>query len=743
MLVSFFWMLCTASHIENLVKEPMYSRKSGPIYQKLNSYKGAAISALYSIPCVQKAFYEEYVGITPESLHSAQERAVVSFMAENMAKMRTGHGNNLEYRKKTTTNEFRVFEEYWIELLASCPKSIQRLFTFRMQTEIIRSYDSFILNRLAYERNHKSLYVNSDLKSVSQYIENCFTDEVSNKKAQQAMKLDYPIQFKNTFESNPEVLTFRMSRFTQSNPNDPISFDESPFVIEEEILLNQVLYILIARIEFDPKTGFYSTVARDLGDSKIYKYDDNGYAFLNSESTESKFIDYKSVMLFYIPKIAVESINLFEYQNLIDLPLSLSFFPAQQTIGTKRSHQEISKTTKSISITTDLTIIPVNHVVAPVQDSQNQILPVGYFTSELNEKLKNVYKPDYDLYPKYKQGFADVEKFLKEKIAIWPIKFADFYAKIAYQVFPLGSLQYSFKVGYAGLEIVLTALASNLKAVSKLFSKFETSTPNSEIEKQLAVVIVKMLLGCKNISLEKLIAAAGTLGPFFNVNYDVKQKDYRFKKVIQSIISVIPNYLLSFPVMNIIRYSGLESDDPVQVSSQIPHSMIKLDDIIKPREAFIRGVWFDSFEVNFSRKRTIYKSDSEIFIVEVSRWKKPGTKQTFYSANLEIKSEDYECVGVVTLGEFANEFESFFVDKFCVSNRAYRAFKPGKESVTYAMSEANNEHFEKACKSESILLFYAKKSVENPENAFSRAIPKYLKKIVLSDYAKELKVQLP
>ena len=685
--------LCTASLLIE-EKIPSNHSKFGLIFDYKTSFMGSLVTALYYIPCFKKGLYDEYAKLSAGPTVENITKTSIEFITQCFENMILNIPEELTIER--TNVEFQAVDLFWCRLFETLPENIQNLFTFNIKIEIEIFSNPNTTRQMFKERFCKSVPIENTLTSLTTSIDNRFSNFSYDQKFVKQLKLDFPIQIKSEILSNSQVLTFRLNRITQENPTDPFSFNSDNFYLEKEILLNSVTYVLVSRIEYEIETGRYSAITHDLSDSKTYLYDGSGFV---TEVLEFHNVDTRSILLFYIPK-----------PKFPDFEFSRNLRTEKTITGTKRKHDEI-------------------------------------IDEELEVKWNRVYKPDYNRYPQYIENSLTIENYLKEKIQILPFELVDFHAKYVYKIYPLGSQQYSFKPGSDGkpndtLEIILSCLASHSNAVMKLFEMVDndTITDYKDIEYNLAAVIVKMLFGCKNISLENLIIALKKrLGKNFKFDINMKQKDSDLKKIIKSIIYVINDLLMGPPTMSTIRYGDLNSDDPVSVTHKGPAVPIKIEHLRPSGQALIKGVWMDSFEKPNIRKRTIYESNSEIFMIEVERWTKPtGYKFVFNSSDLELNSREYNCLGAVTLTDYAFCFKSIFIDSFN-SNGAFRSLIPGNESKTELISEGNMKMFDRAIKKESVLLFFSKKSTEAPKTIYSKSIPNNLFKKVSSEYAQQLK----
>ena len=353
---------------------------------------------------------------------------------------------------------------------------------------------------------------------------------------------------------------------------------------------------------------------------------------------------------------------------------------------------------------------------------------------ELEESWSRIFKVDPNEFPQYRETLKCIEIFLKSRIGHWPLELINLQSKYMHKNYTMGSESYSFKpspngLAYASLEIMLACLASNSTVVLGIFDLFEHN--KSGVKEKLAIVLVKMLLGCKNISLEKLSVA-------MNFHAEKAASIASLSKVCRRMINATSNFSIDYPHVNRVIYQNLDSDDPIKIMTLKMPVLIKPKEIIPQREAFIKGLCFDTLEKSILRKRTIFKSESDMFVVEVERWPKIDGRTHFDGNSVKFSiGSDYFCSGVVTLGKTSDQFESLFVDSF-FRNAAFISQQPGKVSLRYPFNDSNNAYFEKCIESESVMLFFSKKVSDKPPQIFSEAITSILYKAVLIDYADDL-----
>jgi hypothetical protein len=703
------------------------------------------------------------LSLETETSCSPHKRELVKYIAGTFMKM-TGNIQNLVLNTSQEDFGFEPVHLVLFKMLKDLPESIQKLFTFNLRVEILKCAGSVSIHSLLSERLDKSINVHSNFKSVAQAIENEFGDDLTNSVARQRMKVNFPVEVKSKVEMNPEVLTLILNRIVQTRPNVIDSFMNHPFTVDKEITVNQIVYILMARIEYSTETGFYSTIVLDLGNSKTYRYDQNGNVgeYIDFEPT----MDTNSVVLFYIPKLdskesepkpkgtkrSFDEITELESEEAVKIRVVREDHVGKSQVVQENNTSQILQETTA-SVLQETTTADVQETTATGLQKTSNICIQDTVNAQVVLGDCPFYRPSYDVFPAARLYFIAVERKLMTEVGILPAELLDFKAKFYFNVYQLGSQQFSFKPGpdgqpYYALEIILTCLASNLNAVMKLFQLTGFRPNIDSVEYHLTIAIIKMLLGCKNISLEKLMTVLSIFsGSTFSIDINMDLKDSALLDAFKMIFTGIKSTLIGQPVSHTIKYNGLDTDDPISITRKSSLKPVKLSKLINPREAVIKGIWFDSVEKLQSpsfRIRTIFKSNSEIVVVEVERWIKTFNSSQVKSIDsrpLKLNSADYECIGVVSLGQGSAIFKSYFIDNFS-GNTNYRSFIPGIESDSYKINQSNKDFYENVRERESILLFFSKKSNQCPERIYSKQIPPNLFEIAFSDLADDLNFNL-
>lgn len=306
-----------------------------------------------------------------------------------------------------------------------------------------------------------------------------------------------------------------------------------------------------------------------------------------------------------------------------------------------------------------------------------------------------------------------------EQVSIYPIDLVCKYHQGTYQ---LGQENYSFHPSQAkliALQMLLGTMASNVKFVTSLF-EFVEKNPDRSVESKLAVVIVRMLFGCKDISLKELVAEI-VLKAKVGIEKLLYTKDTAtLGNQVKIIIDLIDPGLIANPIIKKVAFTDLESDEPIQITNfqVLP---VNSANVMAPSVAEIRGMWFDVMACQFkkNRNRQIYKSSAIIFPIEIHRTFNKK-RNSFCTEAVEGQSMDFTVDGFISLtDESGDELVGYFFDKFLSK---YRKFIPGKDSE---LMESNDSSIKSAMLTKSIQLFVSSKG-EPCRPVFSSEIPKLL-----------------
>lgn len=782
LMVSFIH--CTYNDTKSITNQPIFERESSIFTSKPKSMYSALLMSLYSLPKVQKSLRDEALQYfyalerskATQDPYIRRAKSLSVYLGKKMIELRKtkkqfiiSEGGILEslIPLSTTNGPFA-----WSSFHNYLSPNAQSLFKFTLKTTLISNEEGPQVRELVNVRNNVGVRLEGIYSSLAGMINNEFRSELYNMCWKQKLSLDHAPFIRTSFLSFPEVLLFEIMRFVSEGPNsEKQTFYSGLFTFEKVLLVGSHTYRLTSRIEYDSTEQTYSAATFDFGNCLEYQYKYDG-TVTNTHSVEDVVVDRNTVFAFYVKVTDEQGVSSLASTTHIDEQGVNTLAPAtpidEQGVSTLASATPIDEQGVSTSATTT-TIIATSAqeqwisfslkqpatIPADVLDEPNSVQQhqshVKKRTFEDAPDWNMIYRPNVSQnHPdNFRNHFEKVEIFLKSKCADQPIEFLNFQAKLFYRTYPLGSESYSFSVGsdgrsYAALEIFLTNLASNMKIVVSLFDSFEAGQ-QTEIQQMFTLTILKMLLGCKEINLERIVE-------YFHLNQNVhlntsekgEYVDVDFKSKFFQILRVFNcKYLLSLPEMNLIKYSGLETDDPETITSNIFPAPIRPTSIITPRPAFIKGGWFDYRNgKEIYRRRCVCKSESEMFIIVVDR--RFGINHKLFDINdLALNGSEYTCSGVVSLRRNSEDvLDLHTIDSF-QSTQMFRSTSPGKCCEIYESNDSNVNYFNDLVKSRSVMLFYVKNGPRTFESKFKYT--KYLKsklmKAVITDYARDINLK--
>lgn len=201
---------------------------------------------------------------------------------------------------------------------------------------------------------------------------------------------------------------------------------------------------------------------------------------------------------------------------------------------------------------------------------------------------------------------------------------------------------------------------------------------------------------------------------------------------LKTLISLISSEIVDAPSLTNILYSGLDSDDPEKILKAQTVTRVNTFSIIPYRPATIKGVWFDSLSLQSSRLRSIYSSNSEMFLMSIDR--NSSTPQSFY-----FNSEDYICTGIVKFDAAQRTFKGYFIDSTQVM---YRTYKTGAESVKIPFNTGSSFFYSETIRNDAIQLFFSKKSNDNVSMMNTNLIPSNLQIKIIQEVAQEMNIAI-
>ena len=348
------------------------------------------------------------------------------------------------------------------------------------------------------------------------------------------------INLRNT----PKHLMFDSNRikFMSRSDSTMTAFDDSKLWLDSEIQVNGITYVLSGRIEYNPENNSFLTFVKDQVSSALICYE-NGRVSRRTDVPLGDFLDSLTLTLLYTQK---DSVNVVVIPKIVENAFyeisGITHLSDDTDIDLESEDFDgFLKMTESI---TDSGIIPKQ-----CTDTGEQL--------EFALIWHQIYKPDYSKYPQemVQLQFLPIEHRIKQYISRYSIELVNLRSKFEYGTYQLGQDNYSFSPlnsDLISLQMMLSLMASSSNFVMTLFS-----TIRGRIEFQLAIVIARMLLGCKNIALNALIKEICLKSKrsiiFFatNTNHDPEALNNQ----IREINSLIDPSLIANPIIKRIHQS--------------------------------------------------------------------------------------------------------------------------------------------------------------------------------------------
>lgn len=603
---------------------------------KPNSFIFSLFMAFYNIPGIQQAFYNDAAELL--STNDGNDLSLNVAIAAAFAEMRLkGEGVDIEnYLLEPLSSAFNNNLTQTFVRMSTFFPIISKSFGAKVKEQIEIDCESKLLKAGDSTQIGKTIrkpvcgiaipFTSRTAHSIAHYVANDFTDPTKilqiNNPTSTNEKVDVYLSTKLHRSSNYLLLDIGRVNSTTPPRNgfSKISMDTNRILVNSEVIVNAIKYILVAKIEFDPLKLEYSTIIKDFSSSKIYKFALDTETEVLEAYKFADFMDGKSAFLIYAEEKNLSN----SYWSDIKVPESL---------------QNVIKELEEKS-------------------QQKSLLKKRKREEESAEENVEIYKPAAEF----------VKPEIDAKLALmrernYPAECINVLSKYFYQIYQLGSEEYSFEKTDDGnqfslaLKFLLHQMASSVRFVKGLF-EFVENNPDRNLESKFAIVLVKMLMGYKNISLKDLKIWTGN------------QEKFSLNMHINRIISRFPASLISLPSMKKIIYTDLSSTDPETVET-LPPIPVKTSGLIKQSPADIRGVWFDSKRAS-KRVRSIYSSPGTIiFPIEIIQCR---------SKEVEFSSMDKQCDGFIAESS-TKELISYTFDKF---TGKYRVLSQDGKSVSYA-----------------------------------------------------------
>lgn len=687
---------------------PLFRRSNTLLVSSNKSHLSSLICALFTIPSLQGKFFEEAEKelrntettideklknsfVTSTALYFAKMRlltAVLPIKNEYQQLFRNIYPNANKLNARTVV----LIDYYWMIVLKLLPDNILNMFIINYSIKKSINGSAKLLASAAFSSFLKEIELDGTVTILSQYMNNGALNNSAKQTQFRVGDRVYDYEVKHEITNVPQILSFRIKRYTVDGSGN-VSFNNKMFIFNDKLKLPNIeeKFVLVSRIAFDILTGTYVTYARDYGNLKWYKYTCNGLVV--PIETEVETIDNNSIWLFYVPEssLKMDSIPVPDvFYEILDIPKPVSYIT-----GSKRCIDEVDDDCEEF----------IKDFSCDGNEDENDL------------EFQSIYIPKPDQVSNMDMTeYNSILQDISEKIKIWPIDHINCFAKAAFKSFPLGSEVYSFKSGpdgktYTVLEFILSSLAVNAKAVEKLFERF-MAPDSTEFEKKITLIVTLMLLGCKNISLDKVafIIKENYLFDFFDYEQNAP---YLFNQLMQ-IISLLNPGIIGIPKINVALYPDMTSEYHVLEYSGRPTHPVYPCELVDPKPDLVVNnncVYFDYSEKTRKRRRDIYKSESEIFLLQVSR--KKGQK--FDKSALKYNIEGFTCYGVITSETVTNRnLYSFFTSDFN-PNQYLKTIPDSQDSITFLdKTETEEENINEIISKKSFVLFFRNNSISNP-----------------------------
>lgn len=672
-----------------LKTEPLPESNSGLLQFSLeeSSSFAAFITLLYSIPKLKSL-----IGTATSPLSTVLSSAINQLeTSTHPVPISVELISSLKSLLSPGSEEMLLVDKLWNSFVFSQGEGPKDACVLNLITKATLVNSNFVFNQNAHQLSLLSVPIaNGALFSIAEFVENGFLDPSNKIKTHKIKKNDgteVSVKISRTLMNNPDILTFRIERFDASN-----NFKTDPILIDREIVVNGALYLLEAKIDYYPVEKVYMTnVKRSLPS--------NFEAEIQETLSEDIEVDTNSVLLFYSQKSL-------KRKNEID-----------------EEEEEHLKRKKQL---------------------QQQIQQQREQQREEEAKIAQIYAPKYENYSSdYANIFRIAETEIRKRSKKWPVELLQVFSKYIYGTYILNSESYAFKEGetYPALEIVLGVLAVNKKACGKLF-EIATKPQAPIVEIEMAVVVARMLIGCKNIPLKPLVDVISRHnGDPYTVTTYIRYNDVAaLGREINNIKRCVSSKIFGFPIVNVVTYDDPESDSPDSVLKNQQINRVDLTKLIPPRQASMKGLWIDALE-NGCRVRNIFTipnsqiSDSSIFSLEIDRWKREPEDASLVPNAFDFAGDKYYAIGVVSTEANDRKFNCMLIDSF---SESFRKVQIGGESGCVPMKPENYLEFAMKLKKQSVHVFFAEKLTNLPTPTNSRFIPKEIFSWIMRDLAQEI-----
>lgn len=681
--------------------------KASLIVPRMNSFISSLFMAFYNIPDLQRAIYDDATeNLSENSTGFSTKIAIAAAFAQ--LRLNGEKVDATDYLLEAISMESKNEVIGTFSRLSVFARNVSSLLGRNYKEQVEIHCESTFTNSADSKHIGKSmgnpiftfvLQLSGPFpRSVAYYAQNNFEELTKTTRLEEKIVID----ISNKIHNSSTYLFLDINRVDYDKNVDKISVDNTTIFIDSEIKMNEIDYILIARIEFDRVDMTYSTIIKDFHSSVIYKfsYDGTVQVLQDVAAAFSDYVDTATTFLIYGDKSKFYN----SYTLSIEIPEIIK--PVLHQIEAEGQWQKSRPSTKR----------------------KREESPI------VLDDL--VYRPDYSAYPQnIQEFFPNAESRISAmKMMNYPFSSINFMSKYYYGVYILGSEEYSFKDDSdslcLALKVLLSQMAGSVRFVTGLFEFLEFKKKNT-LELNLAVVISRMLMGCRNIPITSLLQEILKKSRS-KIEFHSTERDHHhlnLNEQLQAIILLIDPYLIALPKVKKVIYPDLITSDPCFVSKYklIP---VKEKRFCSPSPADIRGAWFDAIDSSCSssrRIRTIYSSPAIIFPVEISR--DSANSVLVEAASMDKNSDGFIC-------ELFTEMVicSYVLDKF---SGKYRVLIWGSDSFSF---DPSNEEYLKFIQTRklghSIQLFMTSKD-DQVQQVYSSNIPNNIIQLALEQILSE------
>lgn len=261
--------------------------------------------------------------------------------------------------------------------------------------------------------------------------------------------------------------------------------------------------------------------------------------------------------------------------------------------------------------------------------------------------------------------------------------------KIKNRSFVLGTESFSFSPESRDpvLETFLTMFASNSRFLMSLITSIKSNQFECRLEKLFVLILLQILLGCKNISLISLKALIQSdFDNFKSSNSNLQREMLIYLNFFCKKFSKI---LIHLPMLKKILYSELITDEPLKINvPNLQLASFNPIDTIKPRPGHFSGVILDENKNGNRLRSVLFSEKSLIFPIITPRM----NGSTFIDKIIEPFTEDHIYFGCIKYGS-ASEFYFDFSAEF-LSNHSKKTIVSYNFINGPSITKYNSEEYE-------------------------------------------------